>query len=78
MAASPASLSTLGLLIWQASGAASAHATFNLPFLSSQPCVVMIMLLPLLGCIAAISGRTHAGQISLRRAYASWAGDHGR
>jgi len=53
MTASIAALSALSLLIWQASGVASAHATFNLPFLSSQPCMMILTLLPVMGCIAA-------------------------
>jgi Zn-dependent protease with chaperone function len=61
MAASLAAQSALPLLIWQASGAATVRATFNLPIVSSQPCLVMMLLLPLLvGCVAA--------QIILRRA----------
>lgn len=64
LTASLASLSVLGLLIWQASAVASVRATFNVPFLSSQPCVVMVLLLPLLGCVAAFRRRARAGQIS--------------
>ena len=48
-AASIGSLASIGLLIWRTSEVASAHATFNLPFFSSTPCLVMSML-PLLGC----------------------------
>jgi Zn-dependent protease with chaperone function len=65
MAASITALSALSLLIWQASGPASGRATFNLPFLSSQPCLVMMTLLPLMGCIAVLRRRARAGQISL-------------
>jgi Peptidase family M48 len=53
MAASVAALSALGVLIWQESAVASVRATFNLPFLSSQPCVAMMIALPVFGCIAA-------------------------
>jgi Peptidase family M48 len=52
-AASLAAIAALGLLIWQVSAAASVRATFGVPFVSSQPCVVMMMLLTLLGCVAA-------------------------
>jgi hypothetical protein len=52
MAASLAALSAMSLLIWQSSEVASVRATFNPPFLSSQPCVMMIALLPLLGYFA--------------------------
>ena len=67
-AASLAALSALGLLIWLASGMASIRATFNVPFLSSQPCVVMILLLPLAAAgVGALRRRRGAGQISLHR-----------
>ncbi len=67
MAASLLSLSTLSLLICQASGVASVRATFNVPILSSRPCVVMMLLLPLLGCVAAFGRRVRAREISARR-----------
>ncbi|MBV8217597.1 MAG: M56 family metallopeptidase [Solirubrobacterales bacterium] len=67
LAASLAALSTLALLIWQASGPASVRATFNLPFLSAHPCVVMVTLLPLLVCVAAFRWRVRAGRLTLRR-----------
>lgn len=50
-AASFGSLSSLGILIWRTSQVASVHATFNLPLLSSRPCAVMSILLPLLACV---------------------------
>jgi peptidase M48-like protein len=56
-AASFGSLSSLSLLIWRTSEVASVHATFNLPLLSSTPCVVMSLLLALLGCAAVIRRR---------------------
>jgi hypothetical protein len=52
--ASLVSLSGLAALIWQASSAASAHATFNLPVLSSQPCVAVLTMLPLVGCLGIL------------------------
>jgi hypothetical protein len=64
MAASLTSLSALSVLIWQVSALASVRATFNLPFLSSQPCVAMMLALPLLGCVAACRRRTRARSIS--------------
>jgi hypothetical protein len=60
-------VSALSLLTLQAGGVASLHATFNVPFVSSQPCVVMITLLPLLGCFVAVTRRARAGRISARR-----------
>lgn len=61
MAASLATLVALSLLIWQASAAASVRATLGLPFLSSQPCVVMTILLPLLACVVAFRRRANRG-----------------
>ena len=49
---------------------ASARATFNVPFLSSQPCLAMLMLMPLLGCVAIFAlfgGRASARVAGLRR-----------
>jgi Zn-dependent protease with chaperone function len=67
MAASVAVLSALSVLIWQTSAVASARATFNVPFLSSRPCVVMTLALPLLGCaIAVFRRRTRLQQVSGR------------
>jgi hypothetical protein len=63
-AASVGSLFSLGLLIWRTSEVASVHATFHLPLLSSSPCIVMSLLLPLLGCAAVIrrgAGSRHHG-----------------
>ena len=55
LAASIAALSAISLLVWGTSGAASEHATFNLPILSSQPCVVMTTILPFLGCLRMLA-----------------------
>jgi Peptidase family M48 len=49
-AVSLSSLLSLGVLIWRTSEVASAHATFDLPLLSSTPCIVISILLPLLAC----------------------------
>lgn len=65
-AASLGAVSGLSLLICQASRTASAQATFNLPILSSQPCVLMSMLLPVLGWLALFRRRVRDGRISLR------------
>jgi hypothetical protein len=66
MVTSLAAVSALSLLTWQAGRVASLHATFNVPFLSSRPCVVMITLLPLLGCLVAFRRRASAGRIGAR------------
>jgi hypothetical protein len=67
MAASLAAVSALSVLTWQASGVASVQATFNVPFVSSQPCVVMITLLPLMRCLVAFGRRARAGRVNVRR-----------
>lgn len=65
MTASLATLAALGALIWQASTTASAHATFNPPILSSQPCVLMLTLLPLAGVLGfLIQRQRHSGRPS--------------
>jgi hypothetical protein len=46
IAASLATLAALVVLLWRASATASAHATFNLPVLSSQPCMLVLALVP--------------------------------
>ena len=63
VAVSFAMLVLLTVLIWRASAAAAAHATFNLPVLSSQPCVLFLALVPTLGYAVAIARRrrTHEG-----------------
>ena len=58
--ASLCSLVSLSALIWTTSEGASAWATFNLPFLSSQPCLAMLTILPLVAVAAlrwAAAGR---------------------
>ena len=50
-------LSVLAFGVWALSGVASAHATFNLPLLSSKPCVVMTGLLPFAGGIRLVARR---------------------
>lgn len=66
MAASLVALSALTVLIWQASGTASARANFNLPILSSRPCILMITMLPMLGCMTLVGRLARGGQISFR------------
>jgi hypothetical protein len=51
-----AALVTIGALIaldWRASGSASIQATLNLPIASSQPCVLVLALVPVLACLVA-------------------------
>jgi Zn-dependent protease with chaperone function len=46
-------LCVLVVVVWRASAVASAHATLNLPVVSSQPCMAILALMPLAACIAA-------------------------
>jgi hypothetical protein len=57
VAASLVALCALVVLVWRASAAASAHATFNLPVLSSQPCMLVLALMPAVVVLAAHSLR---------------------
>ena len=70
MSASFFALSSLAAVTWSASQMASVRATFNFPFLSSQPCLAMLTLMPLLGCVAIFAlfgGRASARGAGLRR-----------
>jgi Zn-dependent protease with chaperone function len=63
------SLGTLVLLvslIWGASGSASVHATFTVPILSSQPCVVMSTSLPFIGCVRIVVRKARRRKLSAR------------
>jgi Zn-dependent protease with chaperone function len=68
LAASLGLLSGMSTLVCLVSGAASAHATFNLPILSSQPCVVVLMTIILLGGCVCIFGRPARRFVVLGRA----------
>ncbi len=46
-----ATLATALVLVWRASGSASVQATLNLPLLSSQPCVLVLALVPVIACL---------------------------
>ena len=67
LTASVGSLSSLITLTWGASQAASARATFNLPFVSSRPCLVILTALPLLGVATTLGRRVAARRASLSR-----------
>ena len=54
LAAALTTSALMAFIAWQAGGAAVARATFNLPLLSTQPCIITLALIPgLLGAIAA-------------------------
>jgi Zn-dependent protease with chaperone function len=61
------SLSSLITLTWGASQVASARATFNLPFVSSQPCVAMLTVPTLLGFLTILGRRVAPRGASLGR-----------
>lgn len=67
LTASLGSLSSLITLTWGASQAASAQATFNLPIVSSQPCLAMLTVLPLLGLLTVFGRRVTARRATLGR-----------
>jgi peptidase M48-like protein len=52
-----AAVSLLIVLVWRASAVASADATFNLPLVSSQPCMLVLALLPAVICLGSIGSR---------------------
>ena len=60
MTASLISLASVASLTWGTSQGASATATFNLPFLSSKPCLVMLGLAPLVGSVVLFRHRAGA------------------
>jgi beta-lactamase regulating signal transducer with metallopeptidase domain len=62
-----ATIATLVALVWRTSQAASAHTTFNLPIVASQPCILVLGLVPMLACAAAITSRRHAARPAPRQ-----------
>lgn len=69
LAASVAVLVGVSALVWVASGAARAYATFNLPFLSSRPCLILTLLSLVAGAwfLARSGRRVEASVARLRR-----------
>ena len=57
-------------LVWRASAGASVQATLNLPIASSQPCVLVLALVPVLACLVAAVTRGPA-LATVRRTSAS-------
>lgn len=55
LAAALATSALIGLIAWKTGGAAVAHATFNLPLLSTEPCIITLALIP--GLFGAIGAR---------------------
>ncbi len=46
------------ILIWRTSAGASAHATFDVPLLTTTPCLSMLMLVPMIVCAGLLRRRT--------------------
>ena len=57
-----ATIATLVVVAWRTSQAASAQTTFNLPIVASQPCILVLGLVPVLACVVAITTRRHAAR----------------
>ncbi len=55
-------VSALSFLIWCFSGTAFADATFNLPILTSRPCVMIMIMLPLVGCVRMFARSARRGR----------------
>jgi hypothetical protein len=50
-------LAGLLALIWRASAGATVAATLNLPIASSQPCILVLALLPVVACLIGVLSR---------------------
>jgi hypothetical protein len=59
-----ATLCSAVVLVWRASATASAHATLDLPVVSSKPCMLVLALIPALVCLAAYAARASTASAS--------------
>ncbi|MGZ4325686.1 MAG: M56 family metallopeptidase [Solirubrobacteraceae bacterium] len=66
LAASTGGLAALGLLVWELGGAASVHASLNLPLISAQPCLAVTMLAPFLACLRIVVPTARRMRLRLR------------
>jgi hypothetical protein len=55
LAGSVSALSALTVVIWLISESARAHASFNLPIVSSRPCLMIMSILPAAGCVRVLA-----------------------
>jgi hypothetical protein len=62
LAASFGVLPALGVVVWLTSQSAAAYATFNLPILSSRPCLMLVTLLANAGWVAMLVRRVRVGR----------------
>jgi len=58
-------IAALVTLAWRASASASVQATLNLPFAESQPCILVLALIPVLACGASLLVRRPAPPVAL-------------
>jgi len=67
-------IAALVALAWRVSASASVQATLNLPIASSQPCILVLAIAPVLTCMAAtLARRLDASSAALVQA-AAWQG----
>ena len=59
-------IAALVALVWRASATASVQASLNLPIASSQPCVLVLALVPVLACLAAALVRRRPAHAAAR------------
>jgi hypothetical protein len=60
-------LAALIALVWRANGSASFQTSLNLPIVSSQPCVLVLALVPVLACLGGTLARRSAPGTPARR-----------
>lgn len=61
LAASIGVLSVLSVVVWLTSRSAAAYATFNLPILSSRPCLMLVTVLAIAGWVGMFVCRVRVG-----------------
>ncbi|HEY2598539.1 MAG TPA: M56 family metallopeptidase [Candidatus Dormibacteraeota bacterium] len=71
LAGSVAALAALAAAIWSLSPVASAHATFNLPLLSSAPCVTVPGMLVIAACVS-VARRKMRRRSRFKRVWSHW------
>jgi hypothetical protein len=57
LVARPVTLAALVAIAWRAGGDASAQASLNLPVASSQPCLLVLALMPVVACLVGAARR---------------------
>jgi hypothetical protein len=60
-------LAALIALVWRANGSASFQTSLNLPIVSSQPCVLVLALVPVLACLGGTLARRSGPGTPARR-----------